>query len=46
MREQVRIRRTLAAEEAARIRSVTGGFVWLADSEARDSVGAKAAGDR
>ena len=46
VREQVRIRRTLAAEEAARIRSVTGGFVWLADSEARDSVGAKAAGDR
>jgi enoyl-CoA hydratase/carnithine racemase len=42
VREQVRIRRSLAAEEGARVRSVAGGFRWLEDSEARDSIGAKA----
>jgi enoyl-CoA hydratase/carnithine racemase len=44
VREQVRIRRSLNAEEGARVRSITGGFVWLADAETRDTIGAKATG--
>ena len=41
VREHVRLRRSLVAEEAARMRSMSGGFRWLADTGARAKIAEK-----